>query len=235
MRFFSLLTAATVATVSTCSNDPTAPINTDLTLRVGETISVAGADLSLKFVRVVQDSRCPIDVQCVWAGNGQIELDARADGQTTIFVLNTIDGAKEFVVSPYRISLLELTPVPTSGGSIPPASYRAKLYVTRPGSVCTEEARPALMVALTDSISGANNFTGVSVVARDGAYADSVAQPTYPGLPYNGPVALAYERAGNYTITVRADGYVPWVRTAVAVTRDQCHVVTVGITARLKH
>jgi hypothetical protein len=203
-------------------------------LHVGETVSVDDAELSIRFVRVSEDSRCPIDADCIWAGNGQVEIEVRRDGELNTFRLNTMEGAKEVGLESYRIQLVQLAPVPSAGQPIPAETYRATLRVTRTGTACTEEARPALVVSLTDSITGAvTGFTDVVIVARDGEYTDAVELPAYPGAPFNGPVSLAYERRGTYAVSVSAAGYAMWTKTGVVVTGDQCHVASVGVTARL--
>ena len=226
--------AVATAVLLACASDPTAPLAHEFTIGVGETAHITGADLTIKFVQLTEDSRCPTRLQCIWAGNGQIELEARSNGQTTVFRLNTMQGAKEFVVNSYRVALVALAPVRVDMPPPPAGSYHATLLVTQNGTACTQEARPALMIALADSLTGATSgFTNVAVVARDGTYADSVVQATYPASPFNGPVGLAYERRGTYAVTVRASGYAPWTRTGVAVTGDQCHVATVSLTARL--
>jgi len=102
--------------------------------------------------------------------------------------------------------------------------------------VCTLEARAGIVITLEDSVSGSRGpFAGVSYVARDGAYRDtlflnSVAPPA--GQP-TFQVGLAYERAGTYQVTVTASGYKPWTKSAVAVAKDACHVIPVSLTARL--
>lgn len=228
-----LVRIAALLAVAACSNDPTAPLNRDFTLDVGQGASVNDAELSVKFLRVTEDSRCPSTVQCVWAGNGQVEIETRDGGETTKHLLNTMEGAKEVIVGVYRIRLVSLDPAPVTPGPIPPENYRATLRVTRTDVVCTEEARPALMVGITDSLTGATSgFTGVTIRAIEGAYADSVVMPMYPDQ-FNGPVALAYERRGTYTVSVSASGYATWSKTGVVVDGDQCHVSTVSVTARL--
>ena len=235
MRFVRAVAAVACAiSLTACSSDPTAPLNHEFTIGVGETAHVTGADLSIKFVELTEDSRCPTTLQCIWAGNGQVELEARSNGQTTVFALNTTQGAREFVVNSFHIALVSLAPIRVDMAPPPAGSYHVTLVVTEAGTVCTQEARPALMVALADSATGATSgFTNVSVVVRDGTYADSVVQATYPAAPFNGPVGLAYERAGTYIVTVRASGYVPWTRAGVTVSSDRCHVASVGLTARL--
>lgn len=223
-----------IAVLLACSDSPTAPLNEDFTIRVGESVTVDGAALMLKFIRVVSDSRCPGDAVCIWAGNGQIQVEARSSTGVDTLTLNTYDGAKEGVAGGNRIRLVSLAPVPLASKPTDPKDYRATFTVSRVGTVCTEEARPALMVALSDSVSPAiATFTNVSIVASEGAYRDSTFMPVYPALPYNGAVPLAYERKGTYQVTVRADGYLTWARSGVLVQRDECHVVTVPVMVRL--
>jgi len=105
------------------------------------------------------------------------------------------------------------------------------------GVVCTLEARAGLVIAVEDSVSGSKGpFTGVSYVAKDtSAYRDSTFLATVPAQVGGSPffVGLAYERPGKFDVTVRATGYRAWVRTGVEVTKDQCHVIPVSLTARL--
>jgi hypothetical protein len=91
-------------------------------------------------------------------------------------------------------------------------------------TVCTDEARPALDVTVTSATTGAPVVA--TVIARDGAFADSMstAGPYFTSL---------WERAGTYDVTVRAAGYATWTRSDVKVAKDQCHVKTVHLDARL--
>jgi hypothetical protein len=65
-------------------------------------------------------------------------------------------------------------------------------------------------------------------VARTATAAD-----TSDGLP-DGTYPLAYEKPGTYEVTVQQTGYRLWTRTNVQVTRDECHVQTVSLTALLQ-
>lgn len=42
-----------------------------LTLHTGDEVSLGGQGV-LRYVRVANDSRCPLDVQCVWAGDAEV-------------------------------------------------------------------------------------------------------------------------------------------------------------------
>jgi hypothetical protein len=57
-------------------------------LPLGGTVRVEGTDVHVTFERVVQDSRCPRNVTCVWAGEATVELRFRAaDGSERLITL----------------------------------------------------------------------------------------------------------------------------------------------------
>lgn len=89
------------------------------------------------------------------------------------------------------------------------------------GIACTEEARAGLNITIKDAITNAYLNEGVSVVASDGSYSETLesfdsAEPVFSG---------AYEREGNYTITVSKTGYVTYTSEVISVTSDVCHVI----------
>jgi hypothetical protein len=95
---------------------------------------------------------------------------------------------------------------------------------------CTTEARPAITVGVLDSITDAPVGEGATITATDGASVYSViTNDEYPG-----PYQLAHEKSGEYTVTVQKSGYARWSREGVRVTRGECHVRTVELTALLQ-
>jgi len=102
---------------------------------------------------------------------------------------------------------------------------------------CTQEARAGITIAVQDSLTGSPGpFTNVSYVAKDtSTFNDSTFIATVPASVSGSTflVGLAYEHAGSYTVTIRAAGYKPWIKTTVAVLKDACHVIPVSLTARL--
>jgi len=95
---------------------------------------------------------------------------------------------------------------------------------------CTMEARAGVSVTIVDSVSGvAPSGLGVMrLKVTDGAYSDTLTTVTLIGF-----WGSAYERAGTYTATVDADGYLPWRNDGLVVTRGLCHVRPTSVTARL--
>ncbi len=101
--------------------------------------------------------------------------------------------------------------------------------VTPSDTVCTLVAVPAISVEVVDSASNAPVGRGAQIVARDGVYAD-----TAMFTASDGPYGLAYERAGTYTVSVQQQGYRLWTISGINVSRDECHVRMMPLTARLR-
>lgn len=105
-------------------------------LRPGETAQLHGANLRLTFVEVLEDSRCPIDVVCVWAGNAKIQLHVRGVG-TDDLELDTFGDtggyARMVEFEGHRIHLVSLTnPNRALAERAPaPAVYTAMLRIER--------------------------------------------------------------------------------------------------------
>ena len=89
-------------------------------IALGETVAVGG--VPVRFTRVVEDSRCPPDVSCVWAGRARVELVAA--GET--FVLSVPgygpdDQPSEATAGGLTVQVSALAgPAPSQGGPAPP-------------------------------------------------------------------------------------------------------------------
>ena len=102
----------------------------EFVLPYGETIDVG--ELTLKFVAVTEESRCPINSICVTAmpGNAQIQLAATSARQTGIVELNTAMDPGFAVFDGHVIELVSLDPLPAYPYPRPTAqTYRATLIV----------------------------------------------------------------------------------------------------------
>ena len=102
---------------------------TVLVLAPGESARVG--DLLVRFVAVAEDSRCPADVTCVWAGNGAVRIAVEVAGEAVIETLNTNPavGPDALEVSEHVIRLVALDPAPSAGRPIPAGAYRVTLEV----------------------------------------------------------------------------------------------------------
>lgn len=92
--------------------------------------------------------------------------------------------------------------------------------------VCTAEFVYAIDVQVIDTRTG-EPINDISGRVRDGDFVDSLQVPG-PGVAH-----AAGERAGTYSVEVRAPGYQPWDTAGVVATADACHVHTRQIRAAL--
>ncbi|MDR7136347.1 hypothetical protein J2X06_003573 [Lysobacter niastensis] len=74
----SLLTACAGAT---SHDEPEQAQAQALTLRPGDKVPL-GDQGALRYVRTVNDSRCPVDVQCVWAGDAEVLFEFTVERKT---------------------------------------------------------------------------------------------------------------------------------------------------------
>ena len=112
----------------------TVRVNQEFNLRVGQEATVAGEKLKVKFVSVANDSRCPKDVTCVWAGNAEVLIQADSNGKTADLKLNTMGAAnfpKEAKHLGYTIVLIKLSPQPSKDKGIKPGDYEATLLIRK--------------------------------------------------------------------------------------------------------
>jgi hypothetical protein len=72
--------------------------------------------ISLRFDSILSDSRCPLNVNCVWEGNAAVQFTLSNAGSKHIIVLNTHGGTnfpKDTLISGYLLNLLEVLPYPS--------------------------------------------------------------------------------------------------------------------------
>ena len=89
------------------------------------------------------------------------------------------------------------------------------------GINCTMEARAALNVTVTLGDSSENVTNGITVTATDGDFTEVLQTYIEGDWVFSG----AYERPGNYTITVTCEGYQTYISQLIPIARDQCHVI----------
>lgn len=80
----------------------------DFAMHPGDSVALSGHG-KLRYVRVVNDSRCKPGVQCIWAGNAELAFEWNdADAGKQSFSLNTTVGDKYRDLGDRRLSLLSL-------------------------------------------------------------------------------------------------------------------------------
>lgn len=136
---FAILVTLGCVSTSQPGTGTTVPVTTqvqlgqDFTLSAGQSGRVNGTPITVTFDSVGQDSRCPSDVKCVWAGDASLTLTLKSTAGSSLQVsLHTNLDPKAADYAGYRIRVTGLTPTPTSGSSIPAASYAVTLQVSQP-------------------------------------------------------------------------------------------------------
>ena len=88
--------------------------------------------LTLKFVELVEDSRCPTGVQCIWAGNGKIKVSVkRGTSAAKLFEMDTNGPNNTISYAGYKITLNDLTPHPAENIRINRNGYVASFSVDK--------------------------------------------------------------------------------------------------------
>lgn len=100
-------------------------------LIVGETALVDGENLKIKFLSVQEDSRCPMNAYCIWAGNATVGLGLQKVLSKEEIVLNTYLEPKQVQYLEYEIELTWLAPYPPDRETIPQEDYIATLVVRK--------------------------------------------------------------------------------------------------------
>ncbi|MEQ1922196.1 MAG: hypothetical protein ABL952_06780 [Pyrinomonadaceae bacterium] len=85
----------------------------NVTIRVGgHAISKTGK-ITVKVIEVLEDSRCPVNVTCVWAGNAKIKISLKKGRKAArTFELNSTLTPKTILFEGYEVSFVDLTPRP---------------------------------------------------------------------------------------------------------------------------
>ncbi len=111
----------------------TVPMGTDFTLAPGESVIVNSGAVTLRFVGITSESRCPTNalILCVWAGSARIAIRATSSAGSRELPLETQVTKDTATVDQFVVRLVAVTPAPITTDPIPPASYRATFRLSR--------------------------------------------------------------------------------------------------------
>jgi hypothetical protein len=102
-------------------------------LKVAQVAQISSENVQLKFLEVQQDSRCPVNVQCIWQGQAKIAVSLTKNeknlGNLTLEtslddkpIAKSLDG--------YSIKLIKVTPRPKTNKPIAQSDYNATFILT---------------------------------------------------------------------------------------------------------
>lgn len=115
--FISILFSILVASLPVFARQPG---DKRISLVVNQEKVVPVFGMKIKFLGVIEDSRCPEGRQCVWAGNAKVRI-AVWTGRQRQLVLEVNSGLQPQVVNygRYEIRLAALDPKPTADNGKP--------------------------------------------------------------------------------------------------------------------
>lgn len=105
---------------------------TSFALAPGQSATIKGTDTRITFTAVREDSRCPVDVTCVWAGDAKIEIVIDPNGAAGPRILSITPPNNEVRAGNLRIRFVGLSPVPRQADGNAPRNYLAE-FVAEPG------------------------------------------------------------------------------------------------------
>ncbi len=107
----------------------------EFSLAPGQTVTIGTEDLEIRFLEVAEDSRCPIDVTCIWEGRATAIVEIAIGGGPQRLELSEpglTDAPANIVFQNYRF-IYEVEPYPRVDRQIAPGEYRLVMLVTMSG------------------------------------------------------------------------------------------------------
>lgn len=125
--FLSLILTLVFGSVMTAE----AQIPQQITVRLNKQTKASRSKLTIKFVSV-EDSRCPQDANCIWAGNAKVTVKVtNSKGKSQTFDLNTNLPPQAVKFEGYEIKLVDVTPYPRTNIRIDKSGYTATISVKK--------------------------------------------------------------------------------------------------------
>ena len=103
------------------------PLDDTLHVQLGRTATADNGRLAVTFTARLSDSRCPANAVCVWMGDAEVRVSARAGRTTVERVLHTGVEPHSLSVDRYTVTVVGLTPYPgTEAGGTPTVVLRVE-------------------------------------------------------------------------------------------------------------
>lgn len=113
-------------------------------IKINQTAFIENENLQITFHNVSEDSRCPIGVECRWAGRALLGFEVLKNGKTVGSFLSGI-GSRQLIpldVERYGVEVRALQPYPVHGEQILQSEYLATFYVFKNGKQENGEWEP---------------------------------------------------------------------------------------------
>jgi hypothetical protein len=121
-------------------------------------------NITIKFLDVSEDSRCPASVVCIWPGQITISLNVTESFRPPRLLnltLGPLSSNSSALTHSHIIELLQVEPYPMSDGQVPIGDYRANLTVLPPPPIPTGEWN-----IVSNGLHGTLNITSIDMQGR---------------------------------------------------------------------
>ncbi len=126
--FLALILTLVCGTALQLSAQP----NQQITVLINRQNTIVNKKLTIRFLSLVEDSRCPTDTNCIWEGNAKIKIKvSNSKGVSKIFEINTNTQAQTVSFAGYEIKLTDLNPRPATNIRINRNGYTATFTVRK--------------------------------------------------------------------------------------------------------
>ena len=108
-------------------------LNEELPLSIGQTMRISEEDLTVEFLAVVEDSRCPKNVTCVWTGRAVVRARITYGDLAQELLLTQPGLTDEYSKEDFQHYQLSyrVLPYPEQGKTISEDEYRLLLVVSK--------------------------------------------------------------------------------------------------------
>lgn len=116
------------------TGDSTFKLNDTLDLAIDKSAINKEEQFTIRIDSVLEDSRCPSDVLCIWGGNARVRFILSNEKGDTKFELNSngsTDLNMDAIIDGYHIRLVSLLPYPVSTKEISNNEYVAELLIKK--------------------------------------------------------------------------------------------------------
>ena len=104
---------------------------TQFQLKVNQTFSIESYGITVKFLNVTSDSRCPSDVTCIWQGEAKVLVHIIENNQDRgNFILSTLVGHDQIVFGTHTLHLMQVIPPVSSNKKISNIDYEITLEMS---------------------------------------------------------------------------------------------------------
>ncbi len=109
-----------------------AKLGQEFSLAIGQSATIPSENMTIEFIAVTADSRCPSGAQCIWAGEAKctVIISLNENEQAVTLLQHGGGSSGETRIEGYNLSFI-LNPYPQLGKQIENKDYRLVLIINK--------------------------------------------------------------------------------------------------------